>query len=334
MSVTHLDIDSLASVAAVAQKHGIAAVPVTSAALEIVAAANAEALAAQYGDLVSPATREQIAEAAERLLAVDETGGGWPPLVYNCVSNDGRWFLPESVAEVVRRLEDQCRKIVDAEAERMARAERDAVAYDVVPRLESIGREGLQSALAAAGATRFLIAEFRVNESDGMTDYYGYRTVRTVVLGLSTLARDSFPQLRKAAAGFVPTAKYGPGRGRFFARVTLGADCRGGCGWMYAGDRSPWHRDSEAGPFATRSQAEAHAAAHPIESTTVDGEPVPFVWKIDEDSIEHRENYSMGGGNYLGESRYSGWTVRAVTWAPDKAEVHSLSVLGAKRVRA
>ena len=30
-----------------------------------------------------------------------------------------------------------------------------------------------------------------------------------------------------------------------------------------------------------------------------------------EESFEHRENYSMGAGNYIGRSKYSGWIVKS-----------------------
>ena len=58
----------------------------------------------------------------------------------------------------------------------------------------------------------------------------------------------------------------------------------------------------------------ANAEAYIAEAGTpgavnVDGKEVTFYWEIQESSFENRENYSMGGGTYLGRSRYSGWKV-------------------------
>jgi hypothetical protein len=60
----------------------------------------------------------------------------------------------------------------------------------------------------------------------------------------------------------------------------------------------------------TRAEAEAWIAdkgePHPI---SFDGQTVAFGWSIEVKSYENRENWSMGGGNYLGASRYDGWQV-------------------------
>jgi hypothetical protein len=55
-----------------------------------------------------------------------------------------------------------------------------------------------------------------------------------------------------------------------------------------------------------------------------DGQVAQFEWQIDCQSIEHRENYSMGGGNYLGRSRYGGWMVKSQTWVDSQMEVWKL----------
>jgi hypothetical protein len=39
-----------------------------------------------------------------------------------------------------------------------------------------------------------------------MTDYYGYRTKRTVILGFSSHTKDLFSEMRKYAANFEETA--------------------------------------------------------------------------------------------------------------------------------
>lgn len=84
-----------------------------------------------------------------------------------------------------------------------------------------------------------IIGELEQDQSDSMSDYYGSRTVRQVLLGWSRSARNNFNEMRTAARNCPMTA-----------------------------------------PLAD----------------------LP-------DSCNHRDNYSMGNGYWLGEDRYSGWQV-------------------------
>lgn len=333
MSVANLETGNLASFAAAAVRLGLAQLADVAELLAAVADANAAALSAQYGDAVDPITKTEIASAALEIIAERADDRGWPPLVYNCVTNDGRLYLADDVAELVRGLERMVDSQREADERRMARAEADAVAYDDVPQLRTIDADGLRQAMAAANADRVIVAKFRVDESDGQTDYLGGRTSREVVIGFGRGKRESFAQLRKAAAAFKPTADYGPGRGRWYASAVLGSDCHGNGCFLYAGGRSPWHCDDHAGPFPTRAAAEAYTAGKHLEAVNVDGVTVPIVWQITDETIEHRENYSMGGGNYLGDSRYGGWTVSSSTYAPESAEVFSMAAFGGTPAR-
>lgn len=333
MSVANLETGNLASFAAAAVRLGLAQLADVAELLAAVADANAAALSAQYGDTVDPITKTEIASAALEIIAERADDRGWPPLVYNCVTNDGRLYLADDVAELVRGLERMVDSQREADERRMARAEADAVAYDDVPQLRTIDAAAIRQAMADGGADRVIVAKFRADESDGQTDYFGGRTSREVVIGFGRGKRESFAQLRKAAAAFKPTADYGPGRGRWYASAVLGSDCHGNGCFLYAGGRSPWHCDDHAGPFPTRAAAEAYTAGNHLEAVNVDGVAVPIVWQITDETIEHRENYSMGGGNYLGDSRYGGWTVSSSTYAPESAEVFSMAAFGGKPAR-
>lgn len=55
-------------------------------------------------------------------------------------------------------------------------------------------------------AKAILIAQHEKNESDLQSDYWGSSTTRTVLLAWSKHTRDLFPEMRKAAAKFEPTA--------------------------------------------------------------------------------------------------------------------------------
>ncbi|GHV52171.1 hypothetical protein FACS1894181_15020 [Bacteroidia bacterium] len=76
----------------------------------------------------------------------------------------------------------------------------------VSEQLKSAGRERLE-AIIPADAKAVITAELREDESNSMTDYYGYSTIRTVILGFSAHTRDLFPELRKYAADFSETAR-------------------------------------------------------------------------------------------------------------------------------
>jgi hypothetical protein len=334
MSVSHLDRCNLAAFAAAAVQHNLAELAEVLGLLSTVAAANAAALAEQYGDTIEPATAVEIGTAALEILAGRADAGGWPPLAYNCVTNAGRDFLPADVADRLRFIEQEAGRIREREERQHARAEANAVAYDDVPRLETVNAERLREAMAAEGADRVIVATFRVDETDTQTDYFGSRSVRHVVIGLGRGRRESFAQLRKAAARFAPTRDYGPGLGRWFASVVLAADCYGNGCTLWKDSRSPWHDEHAAGPLPTRAAAEAHAAGITLTPGNVGGTVIPFAWRISEEPIEHRENYSMGAGNYLGCSRYGGWTVSSTTYPPDSVELFSLAAFGTRSAKA
>jgi hypothetical protein len=340
MSVAHLDRSDLAAFAAAAVRHNLAALGEIADLLATVATANAAALAEQYGDAVDPADAADIESEALDILAGRIDAGGWPPLAYNCATNAGRDFLPAEAADRLRFIEQECRRISDREEQHAARAEKNAAAYNDVPRLPTADADAIGKAMADANADRVIVATFRVDETDTQTDYFGHRTARSVVIGFGRGKRESFSQLRKAAAHFPPTRDYGPGLGRWYATATIGADCILGSGeHMYEGSRSPWHYDDHAGPFPTRAAAEAHAAARPLAALSItqpDGaaQVVPLVWRIAEEKIEHRENYSMGGGNYLGDGRHGGWVVSSSAYIPTAAELFSVAAFGTKAAKA
>jgi hypothetical protein len=91
-----------------------------------------------------------------------------------------------------------------SEAEYRAREEQEArqKRQERNGQLRAIERERLKT-LIPENAKAAIIAELHENESDSMTDYYGYRTRRTVILGFSNHTKDLFSEMRKYAANFV-----------------------------------------------------------------------------------------------------------------------------------
>jgi hypothetical protein len=71
--------------------------------------------------------------------------------------------------------------------------------------LTTIGRERLEK-LIPTDAKAVIVAELHEDDSDRMTDYFNYRTIKTIILGFSTHTRDLFSEMRKHAVNFEETA--------------------------------------------------------------------------------------------------------------------------------
>jgi len=97
--------------------------------------------------------------------------------------------------------------LLKSEAEAKAKEKHEAELKEQERReqLVAIGRERLEK-LIPADAKAIIIAELHEDESEPMTDYYGYSTECTVILGFSTNTKDLFSEMRKYAANFEGTA--------------------------------------------------------------------------------------------------------------------------------
>lgn len=326
MSVAQLTARELGLFAAIAHKHAGQPLPSMLELAGRISDGNCGAWSGTYQDRIEPADDDEIERWALDYLAgrremVDDHFG---PLVYNMVANDGKAYVAPgveatggqgaAVLAAIRAVEEKCKTWQQAAAREKRRAEEDAASFDDIGQLPKLTAAEVAERMKAAGANRVIVAEFRVDQSDSQSDYCGGRTARRVVIGYGTGKRESFRQLRKAAGAFPPTADMGPGQDIWKPRVVLLEDVKdGGGGGYYKGSYSHWHRELEDGAHCrTRAEAEAWIAdkGEP-ESIGFDGQTVRFGWRIDCESYEHRENYSMGGGNYLGSSRYGGWQVRS-----------------------
>ena len=97
--------------------------------------------------------------------------------------------------------------VLQSEAEQNRQAEQAAKQQQQErdEQLKTVGRQRLE-AIVPADTKAIIVAELHEDGSDSMTDYYGYRTRRTVILGFSTHTRDLFSEMRKVAAHFEETA--------------------------------------------------------------------------------------------------------------------------------
>lgn len=337
MSVAQLTAGELGTFAAIVTHLKLTDFMTACRLAERIAAGNRRAFESQYSEFIDQVTADDVEREALPLLArpAELVDRHFSPLAYNMIANDRTAFDEngETTQDLLmsldlRAIEEACYKWQEGQQREKRRREEDDRAFvDVEPPGKLSGEE-LARRCAAAKCDRIIYAEFRVDQSDPYTDYHGGRSVRTVCIGFGKGKRENFKQLRKAAGQFPPTADFGPGKGVFRPRVVLTNDAAGGSG-LWKGSYSPWHRDlteQDGSPieFLTREEAEAFIAekGDPDPVICHGGEEARFEWKICEEDIEHRENYSMGGGNYLGRDRYSGWQVssRPVSWGCSEME--------------
>jgi hypothetical protein len=71
--------------------------------------------------------------------------------------------------------------------------------------LKATGKECLQK-LIPADAKAVIVAELHEDDSDPMTDYFGYHTTKAVFLGFSTHTKDLLSEMHRYAANFERTA--------------------------------------------------------------------------------------------------------------------------------
>lgn len=331
MSVAPLTADEFGTFVAVAHKIGNGSIAELASMAELMSRSNAAAYTAQYSDPMEAATAKEIEQAASRAIANDDLLGHFGPIVYNCYTNNGELYYGElpannsnAVASAVtlaewKRIESAAKSWQDAKRREFERAEQNAVAFNEVGKLPMKTADELKQ-IMADGA--LIVATFNVNESDMMSDYHGGRIARRVVIGVRSGKRESFKALRKAAGNFPPTAEYGPGKDVYTAYVVTNDAISGNGHAYWKGSRSNWHNDLGHGTtFTTQTEADAFIAkAGEPHSISFDGKLATFSWSIDKESVEHRENWSMGGGNYLGTSRYGGWKVSSSTYVSGSME--------------
>lgn len=253
--------------------------------------------------------REEIERVALDILA-DRLPlvGSFGPFAYNMTEEDH--------ADIYE-LEKKCRSYIEALERKQRREEEDAASFDDAPQMATVAASEIVERCRKAGKDRVIYAEYRVDESDGYTDYYGHRTTRRVVLGFGKGKRESFAQLRKAAADFAPTEHYGPGKDRW--TVTAHHDTPD----PHRYTPCEQLRDDSYQEMTFTTEAEARAYVENMIATSPENDPeyvgvcgFPYFakhhgYELHRSSYENRENYSMGGGNYLGSSRHGGWVVRS-----------------------
>lgn len=350
MSVCQISVNEFGLFAALATHLKLTTFNDAVSTAELLSVSNCAALRDQYGTSLDssegiPATYDDIEANALQRLAKRDFSGHCGGLLYNCVTNNGQLYLgelpaprsegiPDSLGHI-QAIEKAVHNWISAEARRIERQKEDDKAFAEVGPLPKLTVEECQAMMDKLGMNRVIYAQFMVNESDSQTDYYGGRSGRTVIIGFGTGRRESFKQLRTAAGEFPPTADYAPGCDQW--RVTAFRSDKDDYG---RADREQLRDDQyNVMEFPTKDAAEAFVAdliAKNDDDLCFTRFAQAYGVEYHHESFENRENYSMGGGNYLGRHRYSGWIVRSSTYpmAGEYFEAPKKIVTAARKSRA
>ena len=209
--------------------------------------------------------------------------------------------------EEVNNLVNQARQATE---ERHAAEERasEQAAKERARKIE----EGKKIIPAIPAGVKAVIMGIRFSTTyDPNADYCGHQdhTEEVIYLAFSGHEKDLFSEMRKAADKNERTAHLGTGKNIFSAYqintsetpFTLGGDHQHpGCSVRWT-EKSP--------EFFTRAEVEKWISeqGEPATRTADDGREIKYIWHIEEDSIEHREKYSMGSGYYMKSGE---WKIR------------------------
>lgn len=298
---------------------------------------NILAIATRYPDtegkevesFISPMTekqwREECAALPDPLPTAEETEKLCGEYDYQTSESDDYMETQLRADILALRSRSKARAISDQqEAVKHAMKEREE--------LREKGREFL-SARVPPWAKAAIIAERHENSCDSQSDYFASSVKETLVLAWSKHERKIFSEMRKAAALAPETAHLGPGKRRWNVKMRIREDCQHR-GFIIGGQRyNPGYGirwdDLPEDPFLTEQEARDWISRAPTaptscgilsDSTVSAGTGrliIPLEYHVEEDPIEHRENYSMGHGYYLAYGRYEGWQI-------SKTSVHAL----------
>lgn len=214
-------------------------------------------------------------------------------------------------------------------AQRQAQAIARAKAEEDARKVEQSANADIEDKRPPSAAA-LIVAELDEDQSDSMSDYHGSETIRRCAIGWRMSCREDFKQLRRAAQGFEPTRLYGldysPCRIRGVYTDTPTNRKAGRWGMFYPDHLMPGclGREYETSQAAEKALAglgfvRAGKVEHgreewaAPEALWLSGEEGLQAWAavVHVHKIEHRDNYSMGEGNWVGMERYSGWKVKS-----------------------
>ena len=157
-------------------------------------------------------------------------------------------------------------------------------------------------AKAPANTCAVIMGEFRVDDSIHETDYFASHATTRMAIGFRTGAKEDFRQLRAAAALHPETDYMRPDTSRWTASIY----------YETPGSTLPPEGHIERIDHEG-TETEFNAKLAEVLKDLPEQEEYGRVRTVHkhEESFEHRENWSMGAGNYVGRSKYSGWIVKS-----------------------
>lgn len=165
-------------------------------------------------------------------IATDRKNGEWEGywVPAHMVADDGSTVLHWHWNREYRETPQRCEAICAAAMRNVARRQDEARQRFKEREARDAERRDQLKELMPAWAKACIVARLHEDCSDPVSDYYGSRIVREVLLGFSKSSRESFREMRKAAALFPETAalagpegeehreKYSMGRGYYLKR--------------------------------------------------------------------------------------------------------------------
>lgn len=170
-------------------------------------------------------------------------------------------------------------------------------------------------------ADALIVAIHDEDDSDPMSDYHNHTSDRHVAIGWRKGKREDFRQLREAASCFPDTAHLGPGCDSW----TVTAYTQPDEGPHKFRERRNLQDPESYRPMRFLTEAAAceyvsgllATSREEIDDSDLRGfrcDAERYGVELHVDKVEHRENYSMGAGNYLkfGSRDSTGWCVKSV----------------------
>ncbi len=157
-------------------------------------------------------------------------------------------------------------------------------------------------AKAPSNTCAVIFADLMADDSNLETDYFASHAERRMAIGFRTGSREDFRQLRAAAALHPETAYMRQGTSLWNVSIY----------YEVPGSNLPSNGEIERFSHeGTEAEIDAKIAEALTRIPEQDGKGGIRKVHKSEESFEHRENYSMGAGNYVGRSKYSGWIVKS-----------------------
>jgi hypothetical protein len=164
------------------------------------------------GDMANPSDHGYVVShqpadrfSPETCTVILDDGREWKQMQASQFGTDrlSRWRIVEGQEGTPEVILGRIRAV---ETARRAAADAKATAQAEHARLVAIGRD-VAARLIPADCQALIVADLMKDESDPYSDYFHSSRTGTVVLAVSKHTRDLFPEMRKAARRFKPTAQ-------------------------------------------------------------------------------------------------------------------------------